>query len=114
MSIGYNHWMKTNKDVCPIFESAKLIGDPAVLLILKSLLEGDKRYKQIHDYVNVVSDATLSTRLKYLVEKKLISRKHHSEIPPKVIYSLTEKAKSISFVVEALEKFGNDYFDSNK
>lgn len=103
---------KTKSEVCSIVEAAKLVADPAILLIVKRLMDGPKRYNEIKDYVTVVSEATLSSRLKKLVQLKLIERKQFESIPPKVVYQLSDKSKELTKVVDALENFGNCYLDS--
>lgn len=108
MSTGYNTLMTHNSDFCPVIETAKLVGDTATLLIIKSLLEGEKRYKDIKSYVNVVTDATLSNRLKFLCQQDLITRTQHHTIPPKVTYRLTQKGLQLKPVIKSLEVFGTN------
>lgn len=98
---------------CPVVESAKLIGDTATLLIIKSLIGGEKRYKDIAEYVCMVSDVTLTTRLKELVKNGLIEREQFKEIPPRVEYRLTDKGMLLKKVIDALEEFGEKYFEKS-
>lgn len=101
----------TPNETCTLVESAKLIGDPAILLIIKILLDGEKRYKEIQEYVSVVCEATLSNRLKQLVRMGLILRIQHPEIPPRVTYTLTPKAAPFKEVIISLEKFQTIFFE---
>jgi len=39
----------------------------------------------------IISDTTLSSRLKELEEMKILNKKHFAEIPPRVEYHLTSK-----------------------
>jgi DNA-binding HxlR family transcriptional regulator len=104
--------MTQKNDLCPVMEAANLIGDEATLLIIKSLLEGDKRYKEIRQYVSVVSDVTFADRLKKLVNEGLITRTQHQQIPPKVMYSLTKKGQRLKPVIDEMKKFGSYYLKS--
>ena len=99
---------------CPLIESAKMIGDTATLLIINCLENGSKRYSEIQNYVNMVSEATLATRLKKLQALGLVERKQYECIPPKVEYSLTAKAKPITEVIDRLRSFGEKYFKDAK
>lgn len=97
---------------CPILEASKLIGDPAVLLLIKCLSSGEKRYKEVQEYVSqVVSDATLCARLKKLEKAEVIERKKYNEIPPRVMYNLTEKGKAMIAVVDSIEQFAYTYHE---
>lgn len=98
--------------ICPLTETLKLIGDSATLLIIKALENGPRRYNEIHDYVNIVCEATLSERLKKLQSLGLIKRHQFECIPPKVEYTLSSQAKPLLKVISELEKFGKNYFVS--
>jgi DNA-binding HxlR family transcriptional regulator len=94
---------------CPIIKPTKLIGDIWTILIVKSLLKGQKRFNQIREEIPEVTSRTLSQRLKFLCEMQVITRTQFAEIPPRVEYELTDLGMCLKPVIEAVEEFGNSY-----
>lgn len=96
-------------NTCPIIKPTKLLGDAWTLLIVKSLLEGPKRFNQIKNEIPEITSRTLTTRLRYLVDEGLLVRQQYPEIPPKVEYSLTKMGQDLKDIIESIEKFGNTW-----
>jgi DNA-binding HxlR family transcriptional regulator len=94
---------------CPIIKPTKLIGDVWTLLIVKSLLNGPKRFNQIKTEIPEITSRTLTCRLKTLTEQGIIDRKQYPVIPPKVEYSLTEIGFGMNKIISEIEKFGNKF-----
>lgn len=95
---------------CPMSEATKFVGDFWILLIVGSLLEGEKRFSDLEDDIDGITSSTLSSRLKKLEQEKLVKREQFQCIPPKVIYSLTEKGRGLKKVVAALQEYGNEWY----
>lgn len=76
------------------------------LLILFSLSEGPKRFKQISREVNGITDKTLSKELKSLEENKLVIREVYNTFPPTVEYSITPHGLSLEKVIDELHFWG--------
>ena len=76
------------------------------LLILFSLSNGPKRFKQLSREVNGITDKTLSKELKSLEANKLISRAVHDTFPPTVEYAITDHGMSLEKVLEDLHLWG--------
>jgi len=106
---------KTEKD-CSMAKISQLIGDVWVLLIVRELLNGPKRYNQLVTSLDVasgnhkVSSKTLCQRLKLLEEHKIISRKVFPETPVRVEYALTEKGLGLNEVIEKIHDYGEKIF----
>ncbi len=94
---------------CPIIRPTKVVGDVWTILIVKTLLKGPKRFNQIKDEIEEITSRTLSARLKFLVEQRVIVRKQFPEIPPRVEYELTTMGKGLEQIVVEIEKFGNTW-----
>ena len=56
--------------------------------------------------LGTITDKTLSSNLKELEADRLIVRKEHPQIPPKVEYSLSERGKSLMKVLNQLCAWG--------
>lgn len=94
---------------CPIAKTANLIGDTVVLIIVKELLNGSKRFGDICGSLEGVSTRTITDKLKQLEINKIIDRVEYKEKPPHVKYLLTEKGKGLKTIVNALLKYGEKY-----
>lgn len=76
------------------------------LLILFSLAEGPKRFRQLAKEVNGITDKTLSKELKRLEENQLITRSVYDTFPPKVEYTITQHGLSLEKVLDELHFWG--------
>ena len=94
---------------CPIAKTADLVGDSIVLIIVRELMSGSKRFGEIHQSLNGVSSRTLTEKLKKLEVQDIISRIEYKEKPPRVDYALTQKGKGLKKIVKALLEYGEEY-----
>jgi DNA-binding HxlR family transcriptional regulator len=76
------------------------------LLILFSLSEKPKRFKQIAREVNGITDKTLSKELKNLEANQLIRREVYDTFPPTIEYSITTHGMSLEKVLDELHFWG--------
>jgi len=83
----------------------RLIGDVWTLMIVHSLLSGQKRFGELLDAMGNVSPKTVSQRLKMLEEIGFVERRAFAEIPPRVEYHLTEKGLALVDIMEAIRLF---------
>ncbi len=90
---------------CPIARAARLLGDHWVLLILRELAHGNRRFQELLVGTGI-SPAVLSQRLRYLEAEGLVTRHPYAEIPPRVEYTLTEKGRAALPVIEQLREYG--------
>lgn len=101
--------MITNHQLCPIARTAELVGDMWTILIVRDLMSGSKRFGQLQESLGHVSPKTLSQRLKTLENADLLTREAFAEIPPRVEYTLTEKGRALSDIIQAMSAFGEQY-----
>ena len=95
---------------CPMAKTANLLGDTCVLLIVRDLLTGPKRFKDLEDSLIGVSTRTLTIKLKMLLEKGIISRNEvKNSKPPKVEYILTKKGKDLHVISKAMASYGKKH-----
>lgn len=80
-------------------------------MIMHHLDNGPIRFNELQRLMPKMTHATLSVQLKALVENGLVERKQYESIPPKVEYSLTEIGKKFHPVIDALQKWGQDYIE---
>lgn len=81
--------------ICPVARTAEIISGKWTLLIIRDLASGVKRFNQLERSLHGISPKTLSERLRSLEEEGVIVRQTFAEVPPRVEYSLTEKAMTL-------------------
>ncbi|WP_375180732.1 winged helix-turn-helix transcriptional regulator [Chryseobacterium sp.] len=85
-----------------------LVGGKWKALILYHLKDGEKRYTELKNEMDFITDMSLSLYLKQLRDDGLVSRKVYGKKPPlKVIYSLTDFGKTLIPLLEAIDNWGN-------
>lgn len=95
---------------CPFVTAQQVLKGKWTILIMHELSGGTKRFKQLQRAIDI-TQATLTSQLRYLEKEGLIKRQVYAEIPPKVEYSLTDIGKEFFPVLEQIEKWGYKYID---
>jgi len=93
---------------CPITASIDVIGGKWKPIVIWVLLDGPKRFGELHRDIPGMALKVLSRQLKELEHDNIISRKAYAEVPPRVEYSLTKKGKSLSSIMKALSKWSEE------
>ena len=90
--------------------AARLVGDRWTLLIVRALMDGERRFNEMQELLGNVSSGTLSGRLKQLEKNDMISRHAFAETPPRVEYRLTEMGRSLLDPLAALVRWADAYY----
>ena len=93
----------------PDARALDLVGDKWTLLIVRDLLAGPRRFVQLQHVLPGISTEQLRSRLNRMVADGLLTRQRFREVPPRVEYSLTERARQLSPVIGALSRWGYDW-----
>jgi DNA-binding HxlR family transcriptional regulator len=93
---------------CPANAVLTLLGGRWTLHIVRSLLDGKKRFNEIAR-ANGINPATLRERLRVLEQEGVVVRSVVSEMPPHVEYTLTEKGLSLNCIFESLADWGRNW-----
>ncbi|MCW5647578.1 MAG: helix-turn-helix transcriptional regulator, partial [Sphingopyxis sp.] len=89
---------------CPVGRSAELLGDRAVLLILRDLFFGRRRFEGIATNTGL-GPQLVSARLKLLEREGVVERQAYQERPPRHEYRLTDKGKDLFDVLYAMRNW---------
>jgi len=96
--------------LCPKFEKAfELLGKRWNGLIIRTLLDGPKRFSEIAEIIPQLSDRVLTERFKELEENGIIERTVYIGFPVKVEYKLTQKGAALKNVLDEVEKWANTW-----
>ena len=94
---------------CPVETTLTLISDKWKVLIIRDLLPGTKRFGELKKSIGSVSQKVLTTQLRQMEERGLLTRTVYPEVPLRVEYTLTELGQSLRPVLDALWNWGNNY-----
>lgn len=98
---------------CPIRNVISKFGDKWSLLVLYELnLNGTLRFSQLSRRMSDCSQKMLSSTLKRLEAIQLVNRTIYPEVPPRVEYSLTERARTLMPIMIQLNDWANLNFDA--
>ena len=79
----------------------ELLGSKWTFQIVNALLDGNDRFNEIQRDCDVCP-RTLSSRLDELEKSGIVTKKIHSQTPPRVEYILTKKGESLRGVIGAI------------
>lgn len=88
-----------------------MIGGKYKAVILWHLMNQTLRYSEIHKRVSNATDKMLTQQLREMQRDGLINRKVYPVVPPKTEYSLTDFGRTLSPILDAMCKWGNDYLE---
>lgn len=91
---------------CSIAGAIKLIGDRWAVLLIRDLSFGLSRYDDLRTNIGIPA-ATLSARLKQLVDANIAERVRYQDNPPRDEYRLTAKGRDLWKVLLALREWGD-------
>ena len=96
--------------MCPKYESAiELLGKKWTGLIIRVLLDGPKRFKEIKEQIPEVSDKMLTDRMKELEHASIVKRTVYPEMPVRIEYELTIKGSNLQNVISSIQHWGENW-----
>ena len=95
--------------VCPLEDVIAVFGGKWKSSILWHLEEGPRRFNELKRLFPAISQRMLTKQLRSLVRDGLVHREHYPEIPPRVVYSLTELGKSLEPIFIAMGQWGDQH-----
>jgi DNA-binding HxlR family transcriptional regulator len=93
----------------PDARALDLVGDKWTLLIVRDLASGPRRFVELQRVLPGISTEQLRSRLNRMVADGLLTRQRYREVPPRVDYELTERAKQLLPVVGELARWGYNW-----
>jgi DNA-binding HxlR family transcriptional regulator len=91
---------------CPIERALLVLDGKWSTLIIRELLRGPKRFGELRTALAIGSPKTLTERLRILEHHDVLTRTVYPEVPPRVVYELTERGRSFRSVLEAMAAWG--------
>ena len=97
------------QDMYAIAFSQNILSGRWKYFILWYLKAEKRRYSEIKNYLQDLSQGSLTKQLRELEHDGVIKRDVYPVVPPKVEYSLTEKGKALIPVLDMMDIFGKKY-----
>ena len=94
-------------EACPLQRAMDMIGGKWKLSLLCSLMvDGTTRYNELKRKMNGISNTMLAKSLKEMEEDGLVTRTEYMEVPIRVEYSITHKARELGPILVQLAQWG--------
>ncbi|WP_460323544.1 winged helix-turn-helix transcriptional regulator [Paenibacillus sp. YSY-4.3] len=91
----------------PFGYTLSVIGGKWKLVIIYLLAENEPvRFNDLKRQIGAITYKILSSQLKELERDGMVERKEYPQVPPKVEYRLTDKAKTLLPILEGLCEWG--------
>lgn len=86
-------------------KTIEFIGQKWVGMIIYTLLDGPKRYYELMEMIEGISDRLLTERLNELVKEGLVRKSYLEGSLKKVQYELTPSGKGLQDIISAIHKW---------
>ena len=97
-------------EICPLQHAMEMIGGKWKLAILCSLsVDGTVRYNELKRKITGISNTMLAKSLHELEDDGLVHRTEYMEVPVRVEYQATEKAKELGPILLQLAQWSAKY-----
>ena len=96
--------MEHESSTCGIAKALAVIGGKWTLLIVRDLLQGQRRFSELEESLDGISPRTLAARLKELEIDEIVTRDCSSGHP---VYALTERGMGLSSILIQMRDWGN-------
>lgn len=93
---------------CPVATTVQLIGNKWKLLIIRNLLASPQRFTEMLKTIPI-SQKVLTDNLRSLEDDGIIKREVFAEVPPRVVYSLSELGNTLRPIINAMQQWGTEY-----
>ncbi len=93
----------------PDARALDLVGDKWTLLIVRDLLSGPRRFVELQRVLPGISTEQLRSRLNRMVADGMLTRQRYREVPPRVDYELTERARELAPILGELGRWGYEW-----
>jgi DNA-binding HxlR family transcriptional regulator len=93
----------------PDARALDLVGDKWTLLIVRDLAAGPRRFVELQRVLPGISTEQLRSRLNRMVADGMLTRQRYREVPPRVDYELTPRARDLLPVLGALARWGYEW-----
>ena len=91
---------------CGVERTLRVLDGKWSTLIVRELLSGPRRFGELRAAMGDPSAKTLTDRLRMLEHQGILTRTVHAEVPPRVVYELTDQGRSLREILHAMLRWG--------
>ncbi len=100
---------QSQSGVCPVEKTLDVIGGKWKPLIIHHLLQNPKRFSELQRAMPIVTRRMLTEHLRELEADGIVDREVFKQVPPKVVYSLTELGLTLKPLLDTIMQWGIAY-----
>ena len=97
---------------CPFIEVMEVVGGKWRGTIIYCLADGPSRFNELRNEISQITQKMLTQELRALERDGLVLREQYPEIPPKVVYSLTELGETLKPIINSIDQWKTTHFKS--
>lgn len=97
---------------CSVEATIDVIGGKWKGVILFHLLNGPKRFNELHRILSRTTHRMLVLQLRELEDAGVVHREVYPQVPPKVEYSLTPFGESLKPILLLMQQWGDQYTET--
>lgn len=94
---------------CGLRDIIDRVGDRWSMLVLAELVDGVRRFRELHRLIPGISQRMLTLTLRRLQRDGLVSRTAYATIPPQVEYTLTELGHTLTGPMRVLADWATEH-----
>lgn len=99
-----------NEDTCPVTAAMAVLGGKWKPILINAIYQtSPARFGELKRIIKGITQSMLTSQLRELEEDGIIKRKIYAEIPPRVEYTITDFGMTLSPILSALGKWGQEY-----
>ncbi|MDN4501405.1 helix-turn-helix domain-containing protein [Alteromonadaceae bacterium BrNp21-10] len=99
---------------CPVETTLALIQGKWKVVIMFRLKDQPRRFNELSRLLPDITQRMLTNQLRELEKDGLLHREVFPEVPPKVIYSLTDLALSLMPLMLSIKDWGRNHLDGQR
>jgi DNA-binding HxlR family transcriptional regulator len=103
-----------NSKNCPVTRAVRIMGRRWKPLVLYYLRPAPLRFGELRRCIPEATQKMLTQTLRELEKDGLVHRKAYTQLPPKVVYSITRYGRTLDPILLALCKWGEKDFKRSK
>lgn len=113
MSLTSNHAdAHHDTSLCPRYHKAvELIGRRWTGAIVRTLVDGPRRFNELLTGIPGISDRLLTERLRELESEQVVRREVYAETPVRVVYELTERGRDLEPALREIGRWAERWID---
>lgn len=100
---------KVPQQGCGVEHTLEVLTGKWATLVVRELLGGPMRFGELRAALGNPSAKTLTDRLRALEHRGVLTRTMYAEIPPRVVYELTDKGRTLEAVLVAMLHWGEEH-----